>query len=225
LRRRARHPLDIVLERGIDALDGVPLLSRRHQRSMAISLEDLHRFTVQEFERMGHAGVLPERGVELVDGLVLEMSPRGDRHAYAVGVLTELLVEQRRGRYRVNPENMTLILGPRDTREPDLVLARANRSYARERPRPEDIALLVEVADSSLRYDLEKKRKAYVRSGIPEYWVVDLTHDCVHVFREPNRFGETYLTEHRFEANAVLSPVEFPDVEVPIDLVLGLREG
>ena len=64
------------------------------------------------------------------------MSAKGDRHAYAVMVLTRAFVEHSRGRYDVNPENLTLRLSQRDARDPDVVLARAVRSYARERPRP-----------------------------------------------------------------------------------------
>jgi Uma2 family endonuclease len=191
---------------------------------MAIAPADLHRFTVDEFERMSEVGVLPERGVELVDGLVIEMSPRGDRHAYAVSVLNELFVDQRRGRYAVNPENLTLKLSLEDAREPDVVLARKTRSYARERPRPEDIALLVEVADSSLAYDLGEKKKAYARSGIPEYWIVDIPHEAVHVFRGANRFAEAYLTEQRHAAHATIAPAEFADVAIPVAQILGLDD-
>ena len=191
---------------------------------MAISTSDLHRFTVEQFEQMSEVGVLPERGVELVDGLVVELSARGDRHGYAVSVLTELFVDQRAGRFAVNPENLTLRLGPRDAREPDLVLARRTRSYARERPRPEDIALIVEVADSSLAYDLGLKKSAYARSGIPEYWVVDIPHHRVHVFRDANRFSEAYLHESVHAADETIAPNEFPDAVVPVARILGLEE-
>lgn len=189
---------------------------------MAVSVDDLYRFSVGDFERMAEIGLLPDLRLELIDGLIVEMSPRGDRHAFAMRVLNELFVDQRRGRYHVNPENLTLRLGPRDTRDPDAVLARANRNYLREGPAPEDIALLVEVADSSLRYDLGAKRKTYAAVGIPEYWVVDLPHQCVHVFREPNRFAGAYLQEQKYERHDVISPHEYQDVEIPIAQVLGV---
>ncbi len=156
---------------------------------MAISATELHRFTVAEFERMAEFGVLPESGVELVDGLVVAMSPKGDRPAYAIGVMNELFVDRRAERYVVYPENLTLRLSMRDARDPDLVLARRIRSYTRERPRPEEVALIVEVADSSLAYDLGDKRAAYARSGIPEYWVVDIPSETVHVFRGAGNRG------------------------------------
>jgi Uma2 family endonuclease len=173
---------------------------------------------------MSEFGVLPERGVELVDGLVVELSARGDRHSYAVSVLAELFVDQRAGRYAVNPANLTLRLSPRDAREPDVVLARRKRSYARERPRPEDVALIVEVSDSSLAYDLGLKKSAYARSGIPEYWVVDIPHHRVHVFRDANRFSEAYLHESVHAADESIAPNEFPDAVVPVARIMGLEE-
>lgn len=136
---------------------------------MAVSVDDLYRFSVGGFERVGEIGLFFDQRLELIDGLIVEMSPRGDRHAFATRVLTELFVDRGCGRYHVNPENLTLRLGPRDTREPDSVLARANRNYAREGTKPEDVALLVEIADSSLWYDLGPKPKTYAAAGTPEY--------------------------------------------------------
>jgi Uma2 family endonuclease len=188
---------------------------------MAVSVDDLYRFNVRDFERMAEIGLFFDQRLELVDGLIVEMSPRGDRHAFAMRVLNELFGDQRRGRYHVNPENLTLRLGPRDTRDPDAALARANRSYVGEGTKPEDIALLVEVADSSLQYDLGAKRKTYAAAGIPEYWVVDIPHECVHVFREPNRFARTYLKEEKHDRDGVISPHEYPDVQIPIAQVFG----
>jgi Uma2 family endonuclease len=191
---------------------------------MAGPAAHLYRFTVEEFERMSTAGVLPGRGVELVDGLVVEMSPKGDRHAYAVMILTHAFVAQSRSRYYVNAENLTLRLGPREARDPDLALARAERSYARERPRPGELALVVEVAGASLHHDLGERKAAYARVGIPEYWVVDLQHNAFVVYRAPNRFDASYLIEQRHLPGATVSPAEFDDVTIEVSSVLGLDE-
>jgi Uma2 family endonuclease len=121
---------------------------------MSIAAERIYRITTDVYERMAASGLLPKRGIELIDGLVIEMSPKGDRHGYAVSCLLAQLVDQRRGRYLVYADSLSLRLGPRDEPEPDIAVARAVRSYARERPRPEEIALLIEVADTSLAFDL-----------------------------------------------------------------------
>jgi Uma2 family endonuclease len=186
---------------------------------MAIAVEWLHRITTDVYERMAASGLLPERGVELVDGLVVKMSPKGDRHGYAVDSLNAQFGDQRRGRYAVSADSLSLRLGPRDEPEPDIALARALRSYARERPRPNEIALIVEVADSSLAFDLGEKRAKYAGAAIPEYWVVDLKEDVVHVFRNPR--GEVYLERLTAKPGDVISPAEYPDVAIDVALVLG----
>jgi len=186
---------------------------------MSIAAERLHRITVDVYERMGASGLLPERGVELLDGLLVEMSPKGDRHYFAVNSLNAQLNDQRRGRYWVNADSLSLRLGPHDEPEPDLALARATRSYARERPRPDEIALIIEVADTSLAFDLRDKAAKYALAGITEYWVVDLQDDVIHVFRNPE--GARYADRRKALPRDSLSPAEYPDVTIDVAQVLG----
>ncbi len=80
-------------------------------------------------------------------------------------------------------------------------------------------------SDSSLAYDLGDKRAAYARSGIPEYWVVDIPSETVHVFRGANRFAETYLQESAHGVQETIAPSEFPDVAVPVARILGLDDA
>jgi Uma2 family endonuclease len=87
------------------------------------------------------------------------------------------------------------------------------------------VALLVEVADSSLAYDLGEKKAAYARAGIPEYWVVDLRHDVVVVCREPLRYDATYSSESRHGPGTTLRPIEYADVAIDVRRVLGLEEA
>lgn len=189
---------------------------------MAILTAQLHRFTVDDYEGMSQAGVLPERGIELLDGLVVQMSPKGDRHAFAVSELTEQFADQRRQRYRVNAENLSLRLGVHDEPEPDLVLARATRDYARERPRPNEVALLIEVSDSSLDADLGDKLQRYATAGISEYWVVDLVHDRLHVFRNPQAEHGAYENSTSYGAGDIVAPSEYPDATIDVARVLGM---
>ncbi len=187
---------------------------------MSIAAERLHRLTVDIYERMAGDGLLPERGIELIDGLLVEMSPKGDRHNFAVNALNAQFNDQRRGRYWVNADSLSLRLGPRDEAEPDIALARAGRSYARERARADEIALIVEVADTSLTIDLREKLEKYAFAGIPEYWVVDLTADVIHVFRRPQ--AGAYDDRRLARPGDVVSPLEYPDVIVDPAAVFGL---
>ncbi len=168
---------------------------------------------------MADFGLLPTRGVELIDGLILEMSPKGDRHGHAVNSLNAQLGDQRRSRYIVNADSLSLRLNSRDEPEPDIALARTTRNYARERPRVEEIALIIEVADRSLAFDLGEKKSKYAGAGIPEYWVVDLPANVIHVFRNP-----TDSDYSEYKANTVgetISPMEYLDVVIRLSLVLG----
>ncbi len=185
---------------------------------MAIAAERLHRLTTDVYERMGESGLLPERGVELIDGLVVTMSPKGDRHGHAVNSLNAQFGDQRRGRYEVNAGSLSLRLGPHDEPEPDIALARTTRNYSRERPRPDEISLIIEVADSSLAFDLAEKRAKYARAGIAEYWVVDLQSNLFHVFRNPD--SEGYDNRRVVKIGETLSPAEYPDVLIDVSLVL-----
>ena len=119
----------------------------------------------------------------------------------------------------VNADSLSLRLGPHDEPEPDIALARATRSYARERPRADEIALIVEVADTSLAFDLGEKRAKYAAAGIPEYWVVDLPANVVHVLRDPR--ADVYTDRRTAQAGDTISPAEYPDVAIDVALILG----
>jgi Uma2 family endonuclease len=186
---------------------------------MAIAVQRLHRITSDIYERMAESGMLPERGIELIDGLVVTMSPKGDRHASAVTRLTKQLVLQASDRFEVYTDSLSLRLGPQDMPEPDIAVARATRDYSRERPRPDEIALIIEVADSSWSFDLNFKCVKYAKAGIPEYWVVDLERDTVHVFRQVE--GDVYVECRTARAPELLSPAEYPDVVIDIARVIG----
>jgi len=134
-----------------------------------------------------------------------------------VTALNAQLVDQRCGRYLVYADSLSLRLGPRDEPEPDIALARTVRNYSRERPRPDEIALIVEVADSSLAFDLGEKRAKYASAGIPEYWVVDVQANVFHVFRNPS--GGGYTDRRAATLGQTISPAEFSDVAIDVSSV------
>lgn len=148
-----------------------------------------HRFTVEEYHKMAEAGVFEEDDrVELVEGEIVEMTPIGRRHMEAVNALNDLLAEFRKpGGYIISVQN-PLILGERGEHQPDLALLRRDRDKERL-PAAGDAMLVVEVADTSLRYDREVKLPLYARAGIPEAWLVDLQNDAIEVHTEPSPEG------------------------------------
>ncbi|MDX2168439.1 MAG: Uma2 family endonuclease [Deltaproteobacteria bacterium] len=178
------------------------------------------RFTVDEYHRMGEAGVFgPEDRVELLDGEVIEMSPIGSEHAGCVNALSSIFSERLRRRTIVAVQNPFLLSNYSEP-EPDLCLLRPRADfYRRSHPQPGDVLLVVEVASSSLGYDRGRKRPAYASAGVPELWIVDLAGEAVLVHRRPS--GRTYRLSARYRRGANVAPQAFPDCRIAVADILG----
>ncbi|MCA1717803.1 MAG: Uma2 family endonuclease [Actinobacteria bacterium] len=165
-----------------------------------------HRFTVEEYRRMGEARIFSEDDrVELIDGEVLEMAPIGDRHIESVMRLTRLIsrwaLDTRETGLFVSVQN-PLALGEHGEPQPDLTLVR-RRGDRSGIPIPEELLLVVEVAYISLAYDRETKLPLYAEAGIPEAWLVDLTTDAIEVYSEPGPGGYRRLVRIRRDERIV----------------------
>jgi Uma2 family endonuclease len=181
---------------------------------MAIQVErPRRRFTVEEYERMGRAGVFgPEDRVELIHGEIIEMSPIGTRHAAAVNNLNRLLVAGLGQRAVVSPQNPVQI-GSHSMPQPDLAVLRW-RSYVAARPVVEDLLLLVEVSDTTLGFDRTVKLGLYMGAGVPEYWIVDVGARAIALHRRPGR--NVYREVDRLTPGQSVSLGAFPDVIIPV---------
>lgn len=181
---------------------------------MAVDIRQRRRlFTADEFERMAEAGIFDENErIELIDGQIIEMSPVGPGHTAANSCLSKLFV------LGVGDRAVVWIQGGarvalRSVPQPDLALLRP-RSYRLANPTPEDILLIVEVADSSLRYDRIRKARLYAAAGIPEYWVVGVKNCWVEVYRSPD--GEVYRDVERVRSGRTIAPLSVPDLVIPV---------
>ena len=184
-----------------------------------------YRFTVDEFARMGEAGIFTEDDrVELIDGEILEMTPIGALHAAVVSRLTELLVTRLAGKAYVSVQN-PIRLGDHTEPQPDLVVARRRDSlYTDRHPEAGDIHLVIEVADSSLRYDKQEKAPRYGRAGIPETWLVDLEAGEIGVYTEPGPHG--YATRQVRRAGDDVVASGMLEIRLAVDDVFaGVRKG
>ena len=179
-----------------------------------------HRFTVDEFARMGEAGIFTEDDrVELIDGEVREMTPIGPPHAGIVNRLSELLVTRLAGRATVIVQN-PIRLNRHTEPQPDLVVARRRRDfYADRHPGPGDVLLVIEVADSSLRYDRAEKTPRYGRAGVPETWLVDVAARTVTAHTEPGPQG--YARQQVRRRGERLSAAGIPEFDLAVDDVFG----
>ena len=146
----------------------------------------LLRLTVDEYLRMGEAGILrPGVRTELIDGEIVEMTPIGPGHAGVVNMLSNLMRDAVGGQAVVSTQN-PVILSQHWAPEPDVALLKpAADWYRTAHATPADILLLVEVADSSSLYDLKTKLPGYAEAGVPEVWLVDLPGNTLTQFRNP----------------------------------------
>lgn len=145
-----------------------------------------HLVSAEEYLRMGEKGVFaPDARLELIDGEIIEMAPIGSPHSGRVNTLNRLFV-QRAGDRAVVSVQHPAVIAKRSVPQPDLaLLAPRADDYRDSHPTAAEILLAVEVSDTTLRFDLDKKVPLYARSGIPEVWVVDVNAAAVRVYREP----------------------------------------
>jgi Uma2 family endonuclease len=159
----------------------------------AVLVPQRHVITAEEYLRMGEAGVFdPEARLELIEGEIIEMAPIGSPHAATVAFLTRLLVRAVGDSAIVWAQN-PLVANSRSVPQPDVLLVKPRSDFYRSgHPRADDTLLAVEVADSTLAFDLRTKMPLYAKSCIRELWIVDVNDAKVHVFRDPE--GGVYKT-------------------------------
>lgn len=159
---------------------------------------------------MAEVGILePRERVELLDGEIVTMFPIGHWHGCTVAWLMKHFVETSRDRWIVFPQS-TFPIGPHDAPEPDLVIVR-NRAdfYRQKRHAAPDAFLVIEVADSSLKRDRDRKAPIYARAGVSEYWIVIASERVVEVYRAPVA-GE-YTVKFQVKPGEPLAPERFPE--------------
>ncbi len=154
-----------------------------------------HRITVEQYLRMGEVGVL-ERGarVELIEGEVIDMAPIGTRHTATVKWLNMALINAVGVRAIVSVQD-PIQLSDVNEPEPDLMLLRPRVDfYSTAHPAGADAFLVIEVADSSIDYDLRLKARLYGAHGVSDYWVIDLDGGRVHFHSGPGPDGYRTIT-------------------------------
>lgn len=145
-----------------------------------------HRFTADEYQAMGEAGILAEDDrVELIDGEVLAMSPPGPRHTGAVNRLNHLFVRLVADSAIVQVQSPVRVDSYSEP-QPDLALLRPRADYYENVvATPSDVLLVIEIAQSSLAFDRTVKASLYARRGIHEYWIVDVNDRAVIRHTDP----------------------------------------
>ena len=180
-----------------------------------------HRFSVADYYRMAETGVLkPDARVELLGGQIIDMSPIAPFHGGLVKRLNRLFNKLASGRWLVSTQD-PVHLDEHSEPQPDLMLLKpAADDYMSRHPVPEDVLLLVEVADTSLEFDREQKLPLYGRAGISEVWIVNLVARTIEIYREPHFSG--YAWRRVFGPGEKPSLLAFPEVGVEVAELLKL---
>jgi Uma2 family endonuclease len=175
-------------------------------------------FTLDQYERMVEAGAFDGRlnqHVEFIRGEIREMNPIGSYHAQVLNDLTDWSYEVApRSEIAIRVQTSLRIPSSNSEPEPDLLWVR-RRNYARKHPEPDDVLLLVEVAESSLLEDRGEKRMLYAEAGVLDYWIVNLVNQTIEVYREPS--GSTYLSNSTFAVGQSVHPLTLPNAALAVD--------
>jgi Uma2 family endonuclease len=165
---------------------------------------------IDDYEQMIANGAFVgiDRRLEFIHGEIREMSPAGPHHYDYVAFLNRWSMSNTTAG-EVSVQIQAAVLLGDSLPEPDVMWLRPKR-YGGQRPRADDTMLIIEVADSSLRYDLGEKAMLYAQAAIKEYWVVDVASQAVHQLRQPTVDG--YQDIRKFERHESLSPTCKPNV-------------
>lgn len=178
------------------------------------------RFSVEEYHQMVLAGILKEDDrVELIAGEIIEMTPIGPRHSFCVARLTDHFAVSLHGLAVVWVQS-PIRLSPDSEPQPDVAVIRSPLTrYADTHPGPDDVLLVIEVADTTVDHDRLRKIPLYARAGIPETWLVNLPAEVIEVHRDPTQDG--YRDVRIVRRGESLAPRAFPDVTLSVAQILG----
>ncbi|MBC8138057.1 MAG: Uma2 family endonuclease [Fibrella sp.] len=171
-------------------------------------------WTRTDCETLERAGVLNYR-YELIEGVILRKKPQNIRHARLVRRALLWLVSAFGEDYVLDQATIRVHRADDTTNapEPDVILLnKPDTEIPTTQPRPEDVRLLIEIADSTKNYDLGTKATLYARAGVPEYWVVSVEERIIYVHSAPQPDG-TY-TRREAKETETLSPAGYPDAVI-----------
>jgi len=172
------------------------------------------RWTRAECAALEASGIWEAQKLELIDGELISKMGKNRPHVRALVRMMKLLVEVF-GWDRVNPEAPIEVASrdnPTNEPEPDLIVLRQISSFPTTAPKPTDLDLVVEIADTTLRFDLTVKAELYARAGIVEYWVLDLTGRRLIVHREPQ--AGSYRSIIAYSESEMVAPLASPQNEL-----------
>lgn len=195
-----------------------------HAKSAQTIAQPMHvsqrRWSVEDYHRMIATGILGKSDrVELIDGYILEMVPQEPPHASTTSSFGNEFVLIFAGKAWVR-QQLPLVINPNSEPEPDIAVVRIDQNRYRDRhPTPQDVYLLIEVANSTLKFDRQQKAQLYAQVNIPEYWIVDVKKRELWIMRNPQ--GSEYQSQTVLGIQDSVSPLAFPDIMIQLSEFLG----
>jgi Uma2 family endonuclease len=186
---------------------------------VAVANVELHRWTRRDYERLASTGFFPPgKRVELVDGIIFDMTPQHSLHATAFRLAQERLraVFPPESGYEIRGQ-LPLALSEDSEPEPGLTVVAGSIRDFRD-GHPTTALLVVEIADSSLLHDRKRKIPLYARCEIPEAWLLNLPRKALEVYRDPG--NGIYQTRMVLRAGDAVSPVSRPDASIAVSDLL-----
>jgi len=179
------------------------------------------RFRVEDFRKMTEVGILPEEsGWEVIDGFLIDKMSIGSRHAGTIKILSEMLRDLIRSEAIISVQD-PIHIDDYNEPEPDIaLLKRRNDFYRESHPIPQDVLLLIEVSDSTIKYDREVKKTLYAEAEIAEYWLVNLQDNTIEVYSQPK--NGNYRLARILESGETIEAVAVKNLKLQIDEILGL---
>jgi Uma2 family endonuclease len=167
-----------------------------------------------EYDKLIQLGAFQNEKIELLEGVLVPMSPIGAPHSSAVQKLTALLVPALAGRAAVRIQSPFAALELSEP-EPDVAVVPSG-DY--DTDHPDRAYLIVEVAESSLSVDRGVKLRLYAACEVPEYWIVNVVDRLIEVYTEPA--AGSYAQVRRYERGQSLRLLSFPDLEIRVTDVM-----
>ncbi|MEK7722861.1 MAG: Uma2 family endonuclease [Acidobacteriota bacterium] len=177
------------------------------------------RFTVDEYYKLIDLGMLHDyEKAEIIEGELIRNMPIGDRDASVVNKLNKILIKNVSDDILVSIQN-PLRLSDYNEPEPDVVLADLNKYDGKRHPQPKETLAVIEVSDSTLKYDRDTKLLLYAEAEIPEVWIVNLPKNIIEVHQKPS--DGLYQITKLFKLGESVKSEIILDLEIEVDKILG----
>lgn len=172
-----------------------------------------HLLTASDYHLMREVGILTEDDkVELINGEIIQMSPKGSKHAGFIGKLSEILFLQIQIKAHLRLQD-PIRLGNLSEPEPDIAIVRRKEDfYTSAHPQPSDVFFLIEVADTSLIMDREVKLPLFASHNVPEVWIINIIDEEIEIHRAPQ--GDIYTIRHIIKKGNI---AEFQALDIQIN--------